>query len=109
VRQQLEQVDEARGRWYLHTAGTRQQAQAARAELKRRGIDPDQAAAADATTAAPAELDPADRAQQTEIDQLRHDVDQATMTAAGDAEQRQTQAAETAPATAEVEHQVAAD
>src|SRR5690606_31501659 len=87
VRQQLAQVDEARGRWYLHTAGTRQQAQAARAELKRRGIDPDQAAAADATTAAPAELDPADRAQQTEIDQLRHDVDQATMTAAGDAEQ----------------------
>ncbi|GAA3220222.1 hypothetical protein GCM10017691_04340 [Pseudonocardia petroleophila] len=38
----LEDADEARGRWYVHTAVTRDEAHRSGAELRARGIDPDE-------------------------------------------------------------------
>jgi conjugative relaxase-like TrwC/TraI family protein len=47
--EQLQKADDARAKWYAHTAGTRAAEQRARTELAARGVDPD--TAEDTTTA----------------------------------------------------------
>lgn len=64
---ELDKVDEARTRWYLHTAMTRDKAHRSGAELRARGIDPDDAG--DRVTAE--EWVEAHRAEQAEADQTR--------------------------------------
>ena len=63
----LDEADDARARWYLHTAVTRDNAHRAGAELRARGIDPDDTS--DRVTAA--EWLDAHQAHETAEDQYR--------------------------------------
>lgn len=79
--QLLEQVDEARGKWYLGTAEARARAEGARAELERRGITPERA---DADDAAEAKASAPEDVEQRPAEAV--DVDAATVEPAADQE-----------------------